>query len=317
MLAKARSPGPAGSSTQPDRPVAEEVPNTLTGQSGVTFKFRKYLRKLHKEGAWDEINERSLCHKCREAPQDPRITSCGHLYCYECLNTMLYEAEKMGQSHALCLECSEPFKGGEKIRSLEEVDVDFDIDSPSHGPSGPKRQGTADSEESEFAWISEAGAPLLSTKTEAVKSTINAWFEQDPGTKIIVFSLFLPMLKVLQRVAQLQRWDCCMYTGAMSAQSRDKAIEDFRDDPDKNILLASMKAGSLGLNLTMANKCILVDPFWNEAVEDQRYASSSFCFTCVVLTFFPASHASTALAKPPTSKSAASSLRTQSTPNCF
>jgi SNF2 family DNA or RNA helicase len=34
-------------------------------------------------------------------------------------------------------------------------------------------------------------------------------------------------------------------------------------------MIASLKAGGTGLNLTMANKCILVDLWWNEAVEQQ------------------------------------------------
>jgi len=33
--------------------------------------------------------------------------------------------------------------------------------------------------------------------------------------------------------------------------------------------MISLKAGAVGLNLTAANNCILVDPWWNPAVEDQ------------------------------------------------
>jgi DNA repair protein RAD5 len=34
-------------------------------------------------------------------------------------------------------------------------------------------------------------------------------------------------------------------------------------------MLISLKAGSLGINLTAANHVFLVDPWWNPAVEDQ------------------------------------------------
>lgn len=34
-------------------------------------------------------------------------------------------------------------------------------------------------------------------------------------------------------------------------------------------MISSLKTGGVGLNLTMANKCILVDPWWNEAIQDQ------------------------------------------------
>jgi SNF2 family DNA or RNA helicase len=33
--------------------------------------------------------------------------------------------------------------------------------------------------------------------------------------------------------------------------------------------MISLKAGSVGLNLTAANHVILIDPWWNPAVEDQ------------------------------------------------
>lgn len=34
-------------------------------------------------------------------------------------------------------------------------------------------------------------------------------------------------------------------------------------------MIASLKAGGTGLSLTMARKCILIDLWWNEAIEQQ------------------------------------------------
>ena len=58
----------------------------------------------------------------------------------------------------------------------------------------------------------------------------------------------------------------------MSHDSREKAINDFAD-PTKNrrILLASLKCGGLGLNLTMASRVITLDPWWNYSVEQQAF----------------------------------------------
>jgi hypothetical protein len=47
-------------------------------------------------------------------------------------------------------------------------------------------------------------------------------------------------------------------------------------------MIASLKAGGTGLNLTMANKCILVDLWWNEAVE-QQVKDNSFLHNVVIL----------------------------------
>ena len=55
----------------------------------------------------------------------------------------------------------------------------------------------------------------------------------------------------------------------MSVSARDKAIETFRDDADKLIMVASLKCGGVGLNLTMASRVICVDLWWNNSVEQQ------------------------------------------------
>lgn len=55
----------------------------------------------------------------------------------------------------------------------------------------------------------------------------------------------------------------------MSIPAREKAMTDFRESEDLRIMIASLKAGGIGLDLTMANKCILIDPWWNEAVQQQ------------------------------------------------
>lgn len=40
-------------------------------------------------------------------------------------------------------------------------------------------------------------------------------------------------------------------------------------DSEKRIMIASLKAGGTGLDLSAANKCILVDLWWNEAIQEQ------------------------------------------------
>ncbi len=45
-------------------------------------------------------------------------------------------------------------------------------------------------------------------------------------------------------------------------------VEKFRAGSDP-VFLISLKAGGLGLNLTEADYCILLDPWWNPATEMQ------------------------------------------------
>ena len=59
------------------------------------------------------------------------------------------------------------------------------------------------------------------------------------------------MIKILAKVCTSEHWGFNTYHGEMSLDAREKAIEEFGKDESKNILLASLKSGGLGLNLTM------------------------------------------------------------------
>ena len=52
-------------------------------------------------------------------------------------------------------------------------------------------------------------------------------------------------------------------------RKRDEVISKFKNDPDMGVFLISLKAGGLGLNLTEASYCFILDPWWNPAVEAQ------------------------------------------------
>lgn len=43
----------------------------------------------------------------------------------------------------------------------------------------------------------------------------------------------------------------------------------FREDKEMKIMISSLKTGGVGLDLSAANKCILMDLWWNEAIQEQ------------------------------------------------
>ncbi|EXX52544.1 DNA helicase RAD5 [Rhizophagus irregularis DAOM 197198w] len=55
----------------------------------------------------------------------------------------------------------------------------------------------------------------------------------------------------------------------MLRNQQEEAVNNFNNDPKIKVLLISLKCGSLGLNLTTANQCFLIDPWWNPSIEDQ------------------------------------------------
>jgi SWI/SNF-related matrix-associated actin-dependent regulator of chromatin subfamily A3 len=48
----------------------------------------------------------------------------------------------------------------------------------------------------------------------------------------------------------------------MKREERAEAMEKLRNDPKVEVLLVSLRAGGVGLNLTAATRCYLIDPYW-------------------------------------------------------
>ena len=86
------------------------------------------------------------------------------------------------------------------------------------------------------------------------------------GHRVVVFSQFTRFLsKVRERISEA-KIDYCYLDGR--TRRRDVAIAKFRDG-DAPVFLISLKAGGFGLNLTEADYCIILDPWWNPATEAQ------------------------------------------------
>jgi DNA repair protein RAD5 len=57
--------------------------------------------------------------------------------------------------------------------------------------------------------------------------------------------------------------------GSLSQKHRQKVLQEFNNPKNACVLLISLKAGGTGLNLTIADHCILLDFWWNAAIENQ------------------------------------------------
>ena len=51
----------------------------------------------------------------------------------------------------------------------------------------------------------------------------------------------------------------------MTYQSRNNVIKEFRDKEETHIMIASLKCGGVGLNLTMANRVICIGKIMSTA----------------------------------------------------
>ena len=84
--------------------------------------------------------------------------------------------------------------------------------------------------------------------------------------KVLVFSQFVEMLRLIETDVRSRGWPYAMLHG--KTRDRAAAIEKFQSG-NAQLFLISLKAGGTGLNLTAADTVILYDPWWNPAVERQ------------------------------------------------
>ncbi|MBR6028723.1 MAG: DEAD/DEAH box helicase [Clostridia bacterium] len=88
------------------------------------------------------------------------------------------------------------------------------------------------------------------------------------GHRVLLFSQFTRMLRLLLRPLQAAGWHCLYLDGDTPAAERLPLCERFNRG-EGDVFLISLKAGGTGLNLTGADTVIHFDPWWNPAVEDQ------------------------------------------------
>jgi superfamily II DNA or RNA helicase len=91
------------------------------------------------------------------------------------------------------------------------------------------------------------------------------------GRRVLLFSQFTRMLDLLQAELCELHLPWLSLTGATPANERGTVVQQFQDG-HAPLMLLSLRAGGVGLNLTAADTVIHLDPWWNPAVEDQASA---------------------------------------------
>jgi superfamily II DNA or RNA helicase len=90
---------------------------------------------------------------------------------------------------------------------------------------------------------------------------------RDNGQKALVFSQFRKLLDLARPIIEAEGIPCIQLDGG--TRDREAVVARFQEDPACSVLLISLKAGGVGLNLTAAEYVFLLDPWWNPAAEAQ------------------------------------------------
>ncbi len=92
----------------------------------------------------------------------------------------------------------------------------------------------------------------------------------DNDEKVLIFTQYKEMGSILENIiAEEFSLNPLFFHGSLNVKQREETIKSFQEDLNKKIMILSLKAGGLGLNLTSASNVIHYDLWWNPAVEDQ------------------------------------------------
>ncbi|KAF9469748.1 DNA repair protein RAD5 [Collybia nuda] len=198
----------------------------------------------------------SECPICLDAMEVPMIIpGCMHQCCKDCILAHLSSCEDRGEQPR-CPTCS---CGPIKQRDL--LEVVRRKNGPHVLSSSQELQPNITLRRNDFH---------SSTKLEALVRDLRQLRDQDPYFRAVVFSQFTGFLDLIQVVLEREYFEHYRFDGSMDIKKKNTAVTEFRSPSTKpKVLIVSLKAGGVGLNLTMANYVFMMDCWWNAATENQ------------------------------------------------
>ncbi|GLJ41479.1 hypothetical protein SUGI_0858480 [Cryptomeria japonica] len=177
---------------------------------------------------------RGECPICLESIEDAVLTPCAHRMCRECLLASWNKS-----SSGFCPICRYTISKHDLITCPTNSRFQIDV-----------KQN----------WKESSKVSALLKEFSGLKAS---------GSKSIVFSQWTSFLDLLQIPFQRMNYGFVRLDGTMSQQQRERVIKEFSQNPHILVMLISLKAGGVGINLTAASNVFLMDPWWNPAVEEQ------------------------------------------------
>ncbi|XP_012885373.1 PREDICTED: helicase-like transcription factor isoform X1 [Dipodomys ordii] len=184
------------------------------------------------------------CAICLDSLTVPVITHCAHVFCKPCICQVIQNE----QPHAKCPLCRHDIHGDNLLEC-------------------PPEELACDSErKSSTEWTS-------SSKINALMHALIELRTKNPNIKSLVVSQFTTFLSLIETPLKASGFVFTRLDGSMAQKKRVESIQCFQntEEGSPTVMLLSLKAGGVGLNLCAASRVFLMDPAWNPAAEDQCF----------------------------------------------
>ncbi|WWC86799.1 uncharacterized protein L201_001678 [Kwoniella dendrophila CBS 6074] len=255
--------------------------------TGCGYDYGDYFPDIGLGGV-EEFQTKDEKPKGKKLSVKPILTKCLHLYCPACFKAQVYSDYSKRLKATIARACG---TCNAMLRLPSDV---IEVVPPECEPSGdvvtdqPKRAARK-------KYVRPPGEkPNLSTKMQYLHDELLTLSKKNPNsahydpfagdedgveeldnegrpliTKSVVFSQWTTMLDRISDMLDEANIRYARLDGTMTREERSKAIDALKYKKQIEVLLVSTRAGGVGLNLTVASRCYLVDPYWNPSVESQ------------------------------------------------
>ncbi|KIJ66394.1 hypothetical protein HYDPIDRAFT_109414 [Hydnomerulius pinastri MD-312] len=214
--------------------------------------------------------EAEECPICLDVMQNPTIIPlCMHQCCKDCIISYVTSCTERGEE-GRCPTCSRgPVKENELIEVVRTKSQEGkEIDANPESPFFTQHKGKAKASQPEL--VLRRNDFRSSTKLDALIQNLRRLQDQEPYFRAIVFSQFTSFLTLISAALDREQLAWYRFDGSMDMKKRSAAIAEFKANERKpKVLIVSLKAGGVGLNLTCANHVFMMDCWWNAATENQ------------------------------------------------
>lgn len=191
------------------------------------------------------------------------MTPCYHVVCRPCAKNYQDRARAMlqpGQSSVPCPVCNSVIRV--ELVALRRDDVDAEHKGPAKTKARAARK-KIDKYNGPHTKTKALMEDLLRSKAASEANPL------EPPFKSVVFSGWTSHLDLIEVALNAAGISFARLDGSMSRAARTAAMDSFREDKRVEVILVSIMAGGLGLNLTAANSIYVMEPQYNPAAEAQ------------------------------------------------
>lgn len=168
-------------------------------QRSLITRFRTKLNAAETPELQAESLAMTRCKKCNSEPFDGYITSCMHVTCHPCYLTL--NRKKNAEQKCGCGETTTDVAFYHTIESLRE-----EIPVKPNPPRLSTVQTGTEIVQNDIDWVDAAGHIMKGGKLKAVRYCVCEWFSKSRDVKVVLFTQFLGMVKILAAMCESEGW---------------------------------------------------------------------------------------------------------------